>query len=45
MNMLERIFLIIAGVLTLEPGFLTDIIGIVIIVVVYIYQSKKSKLN
>ena len=42
MNMLERIFLIIAGVLTLEPGFLTDIIGIVIIVVVYIYQSKNQ---
>ena len=42
MNMLERIFLIIAGVLTLEPGFLTDIIGIVIIVVVIFIKVKNQ---
>lgn len=41
MNMFERILLVLAGVMTLEPGFVTDIIGIVIICSIYFVQTKK----
>ena len=45
MNVIERILFIIAGLLTLKPGYKTDLLGLVLIAVVYYLQTKKLKNN
>ena len=39
----ERILCIAAGLLLIQPGTVTDIAGIVIIVAIYVFQSIKEK--
>ncbi len=41
MNVVERVLFIVAGLLTLKPGYKTDLLGLVLIVVVYYIQNKK----
>ena len=45
MNVVERVLFIVAGLLTLKPGYKTDLLGLVLIVVVYYIQNKKIKNN
>lgn len=42
-NKIERALLLIGGLMLIDPGAITDIIGIVILAIVFIYQLKKSK--
>ena len=43
MNILERIFIVAAGIMALNTGYLSDGVAIVIMVVIYFLQSKGSK--
>lgn len=42
-NKLERALFLAGGLLLIDPGAMTDIIGIVILVIVFMYQMKKAK--
>ena len=42
-NKLERALFLACGLLLIDPGAMTDIIGIVILVIVFMYQMKKAK--
>ena len=42
-NKIERALLLIGGLMLIDPGAITDIIGIAILAIVFIYQWKKSK--
>jgi len=42
-NKLERFFLLIGGLLLIEPSLITDILGIGSIAVVFLYQVKKAR--
>ena len=39
---IERLFFLVGGLLMVDPGALTDIIGLVILVFMFLYQKKKS---
>jgi TRAP-type uncharacterized transport system fused permease subunit len=41
-NKLERVAFLIGGLLLVDPGAITDVIGIVILAMMYIYQKKKA---
>jgi TRAP transporter 4TM/12TM fusion protein len=43
LNPLERILLFVAGLLMVDPGTLTDVIGIVIFAIVTVIQHKRKK--
>jgi TRAP transporter 4TM/12TM fusion protein len=42
-NALERVAFLIGGLLLVDPGAVTDIIGFVILGILFVYQKKKSK--
>ena len=42
-NVIERILLIISGIMLVDPGTVTDIVGISVIIVIYILQRLRSK--
>ncbi|MDF2949225.1 MAG: transporter, fusion protein [Sedimentibacter sp.] len=41
-NKFERVAFLIGGLLLIDPGTLTDIIGLVVLVVMFLYQKRKS---
>lgn len=43
MNILERVFIVAAGIMALNTGYLSDGVAIVIIAIIYFLQSKGSK--
>lgn len=43
MNILERVFIVAAGIMALNTGYLSDGVAIVIIAIIYFLQSKDSK--
>lgn len=43
MNMTERILFVVAGILTLKPGYKTDLLGLILIIVVYYLQTRRMK--
>jgi len=43
MNPVERILIVIAGLLSVDPGLTTDAIGVAIIAAVFIFQVKKAR--
>lgn len=43
LNMLERIILAAGGLMLIKPGIETDIIGITIFVIIFVYQLKNRK--
>ncbi len=45
MNIVEKVLIVLAGVMTLDPRIMTDIVGVAIILGVYIVQTKKAKNN
>jgi TRAP transporter 4TM/12TM fusion protein len=42
-NKLERVAFLIGGLLLVDPGAVTDIIGFVVLGILFVYQKKKSK--
>ena len=40
---LERVFFLIGGLLLVDPGAMTDVIGFVLLAALYVYQKKKVK--
>lgn len=44
-NRVERALFLAGGLMLIDPGALTDIIGLVIIVSMFLYQKRKSRIN
>ncbi|MGF6905782.1 TRAP transporter permease [Fusobacterium sp. PH5-44] len=45
MTIIERLMLLLAGLLTIHQGYFTDAIGIALLAVVWVLQTKKEKQN
>ncbi len=43
MSILERILLFVAGVLMIDPGMMTDIVGLIIFSILAVWQKKRKK--
>ncbi|MGD9569348.1 MAG: TRAP transporter permease [Sedimentibacter sp.] len=41
-NKIERLLFLVGGLMLIDPGTLTDIIGLVVIVIMFLYQRTKS---
>lgn len=42
-NKIERVLFLIGGLLLVDPGAITDVVGLVILAVLYVYQRRKAK--
>lgn len=44
-NKLERVLLLVGGLMLIDPGLMTDLIGIGLIGSIYLFQNRKSRLH